>query len=703
MNHSTLERSILKAIPKNHIGAAEVQWIRTLKHPHLPQIRGIFEGESTPTHGSQALLYIQYNFVDGIDLETYIKEHGPLNEAQLRKIALRIIDILSFFHAQKPPIVFRDLKPSNLILKTGTHDEIVLIDFVTIRSLKENQDVQAQTPGQSDTVVLGTVGFAAPEAYGFFQTDQRSDIFSFGATLFYLATGQLIQGTHNSRGKSTKIQLDPELMDVIGKCTSFSPDLRYQSLSELSERLAIKHHQTIEYEKSIDPFAPTFDLQRRYISQCEWETEASINLDAVSALWIETTDGLKPLSFRYVPYGKSQWQLTIDNPIAPVNILPINTELRIQMALPNHHFIHVNFRTHGLPKLQLDGTKQRLFIPANPEAGFNYPYYLVLPPGLTKPEQIASHLIVTPPVAHYNGNSNLHQALETGLEAETANTISNICEDTPCVRLLPALPRYRIRVDHKWSYSTFFDSTVLSLTPDSRLENLDLEHPITPTQIKASIRLDLQLKAMLVHACQYLCEQGITMSHRHVFLGGGSPGHFAYRFSILHPECVQAIVALAINGHVTLPTDTFRNTYLPFPVGLGDLEQWGVIPITRDKQALNCFKTLPKLLFMHKIDNNDVLHEIQCYTKEQRASIIEALGEKMCPERWENTQDALEALQVRALCLTSDIVHRGFTLEQINFFSQFIKGAIKAPSTIEALAKDELSLTTFRVIEGVSI
>lgn len=144
-----------------------------LQHPNLPSIFDHFE--------ENGRWYLVMSFIQGETLANYLSQAKagklPLNEAL--QIGLQLCDVLDYLHAQQPPIVFRDLKPTNIMRTASGH--IYLIDFGIARHFK---------PGQArDTVYYGSMGYAPPEQYGKAQTTPRSDIYSLGATLYQLVSG----------------------------------------------------------------------------------------------------------------------------------------------------------------------------------------------------------------------------------------------------------------------------------------------------------------------------------------------------------------------------------------------------------------------------------------------------------------------------------------------------------------------------------
>ena len=144
-----------------------------LQHPNLPSIFDHFE--------ENGRWYLVMSFIQGETLADYLSQTKagklPLNEAL--QIGMQLCDVLAYLHMQPSPIVFRDLKPSNIMRTASGH--IYLIDFGIARHFK---------PGQAkDTVYYGSMGYASPEQYGQAQTTPRSDIYSLGATLYQLVSG----------------------------------------------------------------------------------------------------------------------------------------------------------------------------------------------------------------------------------------------------------------------------------------------------------------------------------------------------------------------------------------------------------------------------------------------------------------------------------------------------------------------------------
>src|SRR5437763_4750591 len=151
----------------------EAHLLASLTHPNLPRIYEQFSDTGR--------LYLVMDYIEGETLEAYLdKMGGKLPVDKVLTIGIQLTSVLEYLHTHRPPIIFRDLKPANVMLTSDNH--IFLIDFGIARLFK---------PGQAkDTTALGSLGYAAPEQYGKAQTTPRADIYSLGAVLHQLLTAE---------------------------------------------------------------------------------------------------------------------------------------------------------------------------------------------------------------------------------------------------------------------------------------------------------------------------------------------------------------------------------------------------------------------------------------------------------------------------------------------------------------------------------
>ncbi|MCR5404797.1 MAG: serine/threonine protein kinase [Butyrivibrio sp.] len=178
----------------------ETKVISYLKHPAIPRVLDKYEDAFV------------LEYVPGNTLEKVIRNCGKLSEKMSVRIAKELLDIFIYLHGLETPVIYRDLKPANIIIKPDGH--VALIDFGAARFYEKGKD--------SDAANIGTVGFAAPEQFGNLgQTDPRTDIYCFGRTI-----SQIIKGS-----------LSSELEAILEKCTMADREDRFLSCTEIKQAL----------------------------------------------------------------------------------------------------------------------------------------------------------------------------------------------------------------------------------------------------------------------------------------------------------------------------------------------------------------------------------------------------------------------------------------------------------------------------------
>lgn len=212
----------------------ETDMLKRLNHPHLPSIIDVIDGDGS--------FLIVMDFIEGKTLKDVLNEYGAQPQESVIDWAKQLCDVLGYLHSREPAIIYRDMKPSNVMLKPDGN--VVLFDFGTAREYK------AQS--LEDTTCLGTRGYAAPEQYGGQgQTDARTDIYCLGATMYHLLTG------HNPSEPPYEMYpirywnpgLSAGLEAIILKCTQQNPIDRYQSCAELLYALEHYWETDVEYRK----------------------------------------------------------------------------------------------------------------------------------------------------------------------------------------------------------------------------------------------------------------------------------------------------------------------------------------------------------------------------------------------------------------------------------------------------------------------
>lgn len=208
---------------------AETDILKRLSHPNLPSIIDVIDTDES--------FIIIMDYIEGNSLNKALEEFGAQPQENVIEWAKQLCDVLGYLHSRQPPIIYRDMKPANIMLKPDGN--VTLIDFGTAREFKEKN--------LADTTCLGTVGYAAPEQFGGMgQTDARTDIYCLGATLYHLVTGM------NPCEPPYEIkpirEINPSLSSgferIIIKCTQRDPNDRYQSAAELM--YALEHYTEID-------------------------------------------------------------------------------------------------------------------------------------------------------------------------------------------------------------------------------------------------------------------------------------------------------------------------------------------------------------------------------------------------------------------------------------------------------------------------
>ncbi len=241
----------------------EANLLSSLLHRNLPRIYEHFTEDERS--------YLVMDFIKGQTLEDYLaqKGGGPLPLEQVLEWGKELCDVLSYLHKQQPPIIFRDLKPSNVMIDESGH--IFLIDFGIARLFK---------PGQShDTVALGSPGYAAPEQYGKSQSSPRSDLYSLGALLHHLLTG--VDPSEQPFAFRPASQLNPDVPLEL-------ENLLKQMLEMDSERRPESAQQVLEKLRTIDQLRMTGTFTRAPKSSSPQPMSESVRLtQAARALYTQ--------------------------------------------------------------------------------------------------------------------------------------------------------------------------------------------------------------------------------------------------------------------------------------------------------------------------------------------------------------------------------------------------------------------------------
>lgn len=194
------------------VSSSERTLLRDNQNTRLPAFIGEYQNDG--------MLCVLREFIEGESLDAYARNHQITRDEAL-SICIQLCDDLAYLHSQQPPIIHRDIKPQNVVIDRSGNPR--LIDFGNSRLYNES--------AETDTVYFGTRHFAAPEQYGFSQTDARTDIFALGVLLGWMLTGET-----DIKIAVPKIA-NQQLQRVVRKCTAFAPENRFQSALKVKSAL----------------------------------------------------------------------------------------------------------------------------------------------------------------------------------------------------------------------------------------------------------------------------------------------------------------------------------------------------------------------------------------------------------------------------------------------------------------------------------
>lgn len=214
----------------------EALLLARLHHPAIPTLYDYFIEDG--------YWYLVMEYVAGPTLANYIRQYAPLPPLEALNYTMQLCDVLDYLQQQTPPVVFRDLKPSNIIL--SPEGRLMLVDFGIARYFKEGQI--------NDTTDFGSPGYASPEQYeGSGQTDGRSDIYSLGVILHEMLSGKRPArgGTRGSQIEALRQinpALSPALSGLVAVATRSEPMYRFQTAHAFY--LALERTRSIEERRT---------------------------------------------------------------------------------------------------------------------------------------------------------------------------------------------------------------------------------------------------------------------------------------------------------------------------------------------------------------------------------------------------------------------------------------------------------------------
>lgn len=187
-------------------------------------------------------VYLVREYIEGMSLAQMVLQKGGISEAEICRISRKICQTAEQFQNPDEPMIHRDIKPENIVVTPD--GEVVFIDFGTMRSYKKD--------GSRDTFVVGTRGTAAPEQYGYTQTDQRTDVYAIGQTMLYMVSESY------EMNQLSECAVSRRMKKIIEKACSFEPDKRYGDAAQL--RRAVEKCQANNRKKVYKKAGAVFGL-----------------------------------------------------------------------------------------------------------------------------------------------------------------------------------------------------------------------------------------------------------------------------------------------------------------------------------------------------------------------------------------------------------------------------------------------------------
>ncbi|KGJ86773.1 hypothetical protein [Colwellia psychrerythraea] len=279
---------------------------------------------------------------------------------------------------------------------------------------------------------------------------------------------------------------------------------------------------------------------------------------------------------------------------------------------------------------------------ADPKKGFSFPFLLKIPTNID-----TNYLVVeTNNTGAVSDDFDVHY--QSAKKAIVGNAVGPwVAKKLNSPILIPIFPRSKT----DWEIYTH------ALDRDTLLvESGDLK------------RLDLQLLAMISEAKKELTKHSVKVHSKVILTGFSASGSLANRFSMLHPDSLQLVVAGGLNGILMLPVDKVSGESLNYPLGINDFKKITGTGFNKAKWA-----SLPQFLFMGENDTNDAVKYDDAYSDVERKAIHLVLGQNMQPDRWTKCQDIYKANDVNVVFHTYKDIGHGTNLKIHNDILSFVK------------------------------
>ncbi len=429
---------------------------------------------------------------------------------------------------------------------------------------------------------------------------------------------------------------------------------------------------SIRLTAPVDPFRPVIDL-----------TSLGVQADDVEAVGLETAGA--PYVSRRFTLAWDELVIADDQAAAEGRpVLALNTEYVLKLFTRSGGMLRGSFTTAGLPELTHAGERQIVLVPAMPERGFHWPYFLVLPSERHRAANEGHRRYL---VVDINNTGPSNSAAETlaraRAEVERGQQVSmRLAEELWAPLIMPAIPRPVITYRLGGEENTLFTH---ALDRDAATLHLKMQDPAAAAVLERQFRqagftveslmhLDGQVVAMIEHAVAYLNQYGHGVEEQVFLVGFSASGTFTDRLAALHPHKVKALVSGATLDNMLLPLAEHGGERLIFPIGTADYEA-----ITGRPFDLEAHNRVARLIYMGEEDPNNTLPFRDSYGDEERRIITKLWGEEILPRA-----EALTALYGEAGGQGIFILDRGIGHDYSDAMYQYLKVFLQANRDADA-------------------
>ncbi len=395
-------------------------------------------------------------------------------------------------------------------------------------------------------------------------------------------------------------------------------------------------YEILPEQEDVDPYEPVLNIGEE------------VDLDKLSGITLMRDDEIIPVEFDISDSSDSDSDL--DNAIKFESelvhdfqkLLEFNKQYELKIYLADGSRYLQPFKTDGLPDIADTGSEQIVYVPSQSDKGFNYPYFLILPPDDFKHEHEDEQrfLFVEP-----NNTGSASNYYEQTLLSTEAFLGSNYSRELWSPKMMPVFPRHRLGIpdNDEWYYTHSLDRLSLLHTEDRIDELMEKEDFVFEMEsgnlekddLLELVRVDKQMENMIDHAIEYLNDYDHDVHEQEVFLTGFSAsGDFTNRWATLYPERVRAVASGGMNSQIMLPTDEADGEDLIYPIGTADYEE-----LMGEEFDLDAYNDVAKFIYQGALDENDTFGFNDAFGPEETRLIGEVLGEEMYPDRWETTKE----------------------------------------------------------------